>query len=126
MAAKKPQQVKKQEPQKTAETIPPIVAKPGGTEPGTRSMVQAPADEQQRTTTTIQVSTENKGRLEILKGMLNQPDYNSTISRIIDIIPQTLSTEQEIHLVMPVSRFRWLLAHQDSCDCRDALNDAKV
>jgi len=125
MSAKKQQQVKKQEPQKTTETVPPIVAKPGGTEPGTRPMIQAPAEEP-RTTTTIQVSTENKGRLEILKGMLNMPDYNSTIGRIIDIIPQKLSTEQEVHLIMPVSRFRWLLAHQDSCDCRTALNDAKV
>ena len=107
MSAKKPQQVKKPEPVQQAEQM------------------AAPAEEP-RTTTTIQVSTENKGRLEILKGMLNQPDYNSTLSRIIDIIPQTLSTEQEIHLVMPVSRFRWLLAHQDSCDCRQALNDAKV
>lgn len=107
MAAKKPQQVKKQEPQKTAEAE------------------TTPAEEP-RTTTTIQVSTENKGRLEILKGMLNMPDYNSTISRIIAIIPQKLSTEEEIHLVMPVSRFRWLIAHQDSCDCRNALNDAKV
>ena len=107
MSAKKSQQVKKQEPVQQAEQM------------------AAPAEEP-RTTTTIQVNTENKGRLEILKGMLNQPDYNSTLSRIIDIIPQTLSTEQEIHLVMPVSRFRWLLAHQDSCDCRQALNDAKV
>ena len=107
MPAKKPQQVKKQEPVQQAEQM------------------AAPAEEP-RTTTTIQVSTKNKDRLEILKGMLNQPDYNSTLSRIIAIIPEKLSTEQEVHLVMPVSRFRWLIAHQDSCDCRAALNDAKV
>jgi len=107
MSAKKPQQVKKQEPVQQAE------------------QTAAPAEEP-RTTTTIQVSTENKGRLEILKGMLNQPDYNSTISRIIDIIPQKLSTEQEVHLVMTQSKFIWLRGHQDNCDCRRFLDEAKV
>ena len=130
--ASKTLQVKKQEPvkkveQKTPAQVPPMVAKPGGTEPGIRPMVQAPVDvQEQRTTTTIQISMENKGRLEILKGMLDIGDFDGVVTRLIDALPQKLSTEQEIHLVMPVSKFRWLLAHQDSCDCRAALNDAKV
>lgn len=99
MAAKKPQQVKKQEPVQQAE-------------------------QDQRATTTVQVKTETKGKLEILKGMLNQPDYDSTIARLIDTIPEKLSSEEEIHLIMPVGKYRWLLSHQDQCDCRKFLADA--
>jgi hypothetical protein len=76
--------------------------------------------------TTIKLKPETKGRLEILKGMLGQPDYDSTVSRLIDMIPQKLSTEQEVHLVMTQSKFMWLRAHQDNCDCRRFLDEAKV
>ena len=104
MTQKKPQQVKKQEPVQQAE------------------QAASPAiNGQERATSTIQVSIETKGRLDVLKDILNQPDYNSTVSRIIDIIPEKLSTEEEIHLIMPVGKYRWLLSHQDHCDCRQFL-----
>lgn len=76
--------------------------------------------------TTIKVKPETKAKLDILKGMLNQPDYNSVLARIIELVPQQLSNEKVVHLKMPISRYRWLMAKQDSCDCRNALNDAKV
>jgi hypothetical protein len=111
MTAKKQQQVKKQEPVPNAESngIPmdTIVAQEG-----------AP--------TTIKLKVETKGRLEILKGMLGLDDYDATVSKLIDTIPQKLSTEQEVHLVMTQSKFIWLRGHQDNCDCRQFLDEAKV
>jgi hypothetical protein len=80
----------------------------------------------QRETTTIQIRNETKAKLEMLKGMLNQPDYNSTLTRIIDLVPQQLSNDEIVHLQMPASKYRWLMAHQNTCDCRKYLNDAKV
>lgn len=81
-------------------------------------------EQAEKTTTTIQVKVETKGKLEMLKGMLSQPDYDGTISRLIDTIPAKLSTEETIVLEMPKSKYRWLLSHQDSCDCRTFLRDA--
>ena len=76
-----------------------------------------------KATTTVQVRVETKGRLESLKEMFRQPDYDSTITRLIDNIPEKLSTEQEVHLIMPASKYRWLLAKQDTCDCRACLKE---
>jgi hypothetical protein len=71
----------------------------------------------EKTTTTIQVKVETKGKLEILKGMLNQPDYDSTITRIIETIPEKLSDGDQIHLTMTKSKFDWLMAFQNNPDC---------
>jgi|WetSurMetagenome_2_1015567.scaffolds.fasta_scaffold578240_2 hypothetical protein len=79
-----------------------------------------------RTTTTVQVSTVTRARLDTLQTVMNVPDINAVITRLIDVVPKKLSTEDEIHLVLPASRYRWLLVHQDKDDCRNCLNDARV
>ena len=75
--------------------------------------------------TTIKVKPETKGKLDTLKEMF-KTDYDGTVARLIETMPKHLSNDEEVHLVMPVSKYRWLMAHQDSCDCRTCLNDAKV
>jgi hypothetical protein len=110
MAAKKPQNGKVQKAEQPAPESTQMRTEPDG----------------QRETTTIQIRNETKAKLEMLKGMLNQPDYNSTLARIIDLVPQQLSSDEVIHLKMPASKYRWLMAHQNTCDCRQYLNDAKV
>jgi hypothetical protein len=79
-----------------------------------------------RTTTTVQVSTANRARLDTLQKVMNVPDLNSVITRLIDVVPKKLSTEEEVHLVLTASRYRWLLVHQDKDDCRNCLNDARA
>jgi hypothetical protein len=79
-----------------------------------------------RTTTTVQVSTANRARLDTLQKVMNVPDLNMVVTRLIDGVGKKLSTEEEVHLVLPASRYRWLLVHQDKDDCRNCLNDARV
>ena len=108
MSAKKPQQVKKQEPQQNMAPVPEVQPEPASA----------------RTTTTVQVRIETKGRLESLKEVMRVDDFDGVIQRLINTIPERLSTEEEKHLVMTASKYRWLMAKQDSCDCRQALADA--
>jgi hypothetical protein len=82
------------------------------------------ATEPERTTSTVQVRIETKGRMEILKGMLNLQDFDAVITRLIDNLPEKLSTEEEKHLVMTSSKYRWLMEQQHSCDCRNFLQEA--
>jgi hypothetical protein len=96
----------------------------GNQQKPTNNLIQD--QEQQQAATTIKLKQATKSRLEILKGLLNQPDYDGVVTRLIDILPAKISTEQEIHLIMPISKYRWLMAHQDTCDCRNCLNDSRV
>lgn len=75
---------------------------------------------------TMKIKPDTKTRLEDLKDVFKVPDLDAVVGRLIDTLPKRLSTEEEIHLVLPVSKYRWLMAHQDTCDCRNCLNDAKV
>ena len=103
MAAKK-QQVKKQEPVQQAE---PVIAI------------------EEQAATTIKIRPETKARLDILKGMLNLPDYNSTISKIIEIIPEKLSTDNEIVLKMTRQKYNWFMKRfQRDCDLRTEFDRA--
>lgn len=83
-------------------------------------------EQDKATPTTMKIKPDTKGRLEELKTVMKLPDLDAVVGRLIDTLPKRLSTEQEIHLVMPVSKYRWLMAHQDTCDCRNCLNEAKV
>lgn len=85
----------------------------------------APAEDQQAATT-MKVKPETKSRLEVLKDVMKADSLDGVVCRLIDSLPAKLSTEQEVVLKMPVSKYRWLLAHQDSCDCRACLNEARA
>jgi len=102
MAAKK-QQVKKQEP---VQQVEPVIAI------------------EEQAATTIKIRPETKAKLDELKEMLKVPDYNTTVARLIELIPERLSTEQTITLVIPAGKYRWLVSHQDSCDTRRLLADS--
>lgn len=120
--SKKPEQ-KKQEQQKTPAEQPPAVTDPGiqRTTP-----IEQAAEQDRQAPTTMKIKPDTKARLDILKGVMKIDDYDAVVCRLIDNLPTRLSTEEEVHLVLPVSKYRWLMAHQDSCDCRTCLNNAKV
>ena len=103
MAAKKQQQEKATEPVQKAE---PVIAI------------------EEQAATTIKIRPETKAKLDELKEMLKVPDYNTTVARLIELIPERLSTEQTITLVIPAGKYRWLLSHQDSCDTRRLIADS--
>lgn len=67
--------------------------------------------------TTIKVYPDVKAKLDELGAMLKTPDYNTTVSRLIEFIPDRLSTNEEVHLIIPAHKFAWLKAKQ--C-CSDA------
>jgi hypothetical protein len=71
----------------------------------------------EKTTTTIQVKVETRGKLDTLQKMLNQPDVDSTVTRLIEFIPEKLSDGDQIHLTMTKSKFDWLMAFQNNPDC---------
>lgn len=79
---------------------------------------------EEQTATTIKIKPETKAKLDEIKEMLKVPDYNTAVARLIEFIPERLSTEQTITLVIPASKYRWLLSHQDSCDTRRLLADS--
>lgn len=76
--------------------------------------------------TTIRIKAATKSRLDLLKEIMKTEDFDALVNRLIDNLPSRLSTEAEVHLVMPASKYRWLLAKQDTCDCRNCLNDSRV
>jgi hypothetical protein len=76
--------------------------------------------------TTIKLKGLTKSRLDALKGIMKIDDYDGVVNRLIDNLPAKLSTETEVHLVMTKSKYTWLMAKQDTCDCRTCLNDSRV
>jgi light-regulated signal transduction histidine kinase (bacteriophytochrome) len=82
-------------------------------------------EQDRRMNTTIRVSSENRARLDILQKAMNATDLNNVITRLINAADEQNHPAGEVHLVMPETRFRWLLVHQDKDDCRNALNDAR-
>lgn len=106
---------KKTESQKTE--VPPV-------NPG--AVPETTGEPERQIPTTMKIKPETKGRLENLKEVFKLSDLDAVVNQLIDTLPKRLSTEQEVHLVMPASKYRWLMAHQDTCDCRACLNDAKV
>jgi hypothetical protein len=76
--------------------------------------------------TTIKLKAATKARLETLKGIMKIDDFDAVVTRLIDNLPAKLSTETEVHLVMTKSKYTWLMAKQDTCDCRTCLNDSRV
>ncbi|MFA5415479.1 MAG: hypothetical protein WC295_08295 [Methanoregula sp.] len=80
----------------------------------------------QNPATTIKLKATTKSRLELLKGIMKIDDFDAVVCRLIDNLPAKLSTETEVHLVMTKSKYTWLMAKQDTCDCRTCLNDSRV
>lgn len=76
--------------------------------------------------TTMKIKPDTKSRLEDLKEIFNLTDLDSVVNRLIEVLPKKLSTETEVHLVMTKSKYTWLMAKQDTCDCRTCLNESKV
>jgi len=86
-----------------------------------------PADQPEPVSpTTIKLKGLTKSRLDALKGIMKIDDYDGVVNRLIDNLPAKLSTETEVHLVMTKSKYTWLMAKQDTCDCRTCLNDSRV
>ena len=88
--------------------------------------IEQAIEQDKATPTTMKVKPDTKAQLEELKSVFKLPDLDAVVGRLIDTLPKRLSTETEVHLIMPASKYRWLMAHQDTCDCRTCLNDAKV
>jgi hypothetical protein len=84
------------------------------------------APQEPSASTTIKLKGPTKTRLDTLKEVMKVGDYDAVVNRLIDNLPAKLSTEQEIHLVMSKSKYTWLMAKQDTCDCRTCLNDSRV
>jgi hypothetical protein len=105
------------EPQKAPEAAPLTAQTPP---------IQDAAEPDKQAATTMKIKPDTKARLEDLKGVMKLTDLDAVVGRLIDTLPKRLSTEDQVHLVLPVSKYRWLMAHQDTCDCRTCLNEAKV
>lgn len=88
--------------------------------------IEEAIEQDKATPTTMKVKPDTKARLEELKGIFKVPDLDAVVGRLIDTLPKRLSTETEVHLVMSKSKYTWLMAKQDTCDCRTCLNDSRV
>jgi hypothetical protein len=99
-------------------------------QPAAQSVAPAPVSEsapqEPAAPTTIKLKGPTKTRLDTLKEVMKAGDYDAVVNRLIDSLPAKLSTEQEVHLVMSKSKYTWLMAKQDTCDCRTCLNDSRV
>jgi hypothetical protein len=96
-------------------------------QPAAQSTASVPADPPEPVSpTTIKLKGLTKSRLDALKGIMKIDDYDGVVNRLIDNLPAKLSTETEVHLVMTKSKYTWLMAKQDTCDCRTCLNDSRV
>lgn len=84
------------------------------------------AEQDKQVPMTMKIKPDTKSRLEELKDIFKVSDLDAVVNRLIEVLPQKMSTETEVHLVMTKSKYTWLLAKQDTCDCRTCLNDAKV
>jgi hypothetical protein len=90
------------------------------------SVPAADAPQEPAAPTTIKLKGPTKTRLDTLKEVMKVGDYDAVVNRLIDNLPAKLSTETEVHLVMTKSKYTWLMAKQDTCDCRTCLNDSRV
>lgn len=89
--------------------------------------VQGTDEQDKQTPTTMKIKPDTKSRLEGFKEIFNLTDLDAVVNRLIDIVPKKLmSTEETVHLVMTRSKYRWLVAKQNSCDCRTCLDESKV
>jgi hypothetical protein len=96
-------------------------------QPAAQPPASVPADQPEPVSpTTIKLKGLTKSRLDALKGIMKIDDYDGVVNRLIDNLPAKLSTETEVHLVMTKSKYTWLMAKQDTCDCRTCLNDSRV
>ena len=86
------------------------------------------AEQDKQAPMTMKIKPDTKSRLEELKDIFKASDLDAVVNRLIEVLPQKMSTEQEIHLIMPVSKYRWLISkcYQHDCDCRNCLNDSRV
>ena len=78
-------------------------------------------DEKQVKPTTIKVYPDVKARLDELGIMFKTPDYNSTISQLIEFIPERLSSSDRVHIIVPAHKFEWLKAKQCCSDATELL-----
>jgi hypothetical protein len=69
--------------------------------------------------TTIKVKPDTKDRLKSLKEMFGCEDYDATVSRLIDFIPEKLSTDEQVTIVMTMQKFNWVKSRQS---CSDVTN----
>lgn len=105
---------------------PPAVTPAAPAEIRTTTPIEEAIEQDKATPTTMKVKPDTKARLEELKGVFKLPDLDAVVGRLIDTLPKRLSTETEVHLVMTKSKYTWLMAKQDTCDCRTCLNDSRV
>jgi len=116
--AQKTQPVKPAEQKVSAAPVPDEIRK--------TTPIEEAVEQDKQTATTMKIKLDTKTRLEELKEVFKAPDLDAVVGRLIETLPKRLSTEEQVHLVMPATKYRWLMAHQDTCDCRVCLNDAKV
>jgi hypothetical protein len=75
--------------------------------------------------TTIKIARATKDRLTGLKEQLNIADYESVVAHLIET-HQPKSDDATVCLEMNSSKYRWLLAQQNKCDCRKLLERSKT
>ena len=76
--------------------------------------------------TTIALSAETKAMLTSIRDEMGLPDYDSAIRHTLNQNPTKRSTDANIYLMMPASRFRWLRAGQSNIDHSNCLRDSVI